>query len=102
MEYNKTRKLNIIGQMPIITTGNNNSDGFIIAAQDPEQSRNDTTVFVVKGNINPGVGRIIDDSGSWKLIFVDGYQDRLDVPIDLEWARIGVFSNPISEIDING
>jgi len=102
MEYNKTRKLNIIGQMPIIATGNNNSEGFIIAAQDPEQSRNDTTVFVVKGNINPGVGRVIDDLGGWKLIFVDGYQDQLDVLIDLEWARIGVFSNPISEIDING
>ena len=102
MDFNKIRKLNIISQMPVITSVNNNSEGFVIAAQDPEQSGNDTTVFAVKGDLSPGVGRMIDDAGSWKLIFVDGYQDQLDVSIDLEWARIGVFSNPISEIDLNG
>ena len=102
IDFNKTRKLNIISKMPVITSGNNNSEGFVIAAQDPEQSGNDTTVFVVNGDLRPGVGRIIDGAGSWKLIFVDGYQGRPDIPVDLECVRIGVFSNPISEIDLNG
>ena len=74
-------------------------EAVVIAAQEPEESGDDTTVFVVEGIIDPEIGCSIDilgDGGDWSLVLVDGYKERIDVPNDINWTRIGAYSNPIN------
>jgi len=66
-----------------------------ISAQEPEISGNDTSVFIVDGDTYSVPGRIIDEDGEKKLMFVDGYQPSLDAPAGIKWERIGAFPNPI-------
>ena len=91
----KNRKLNIISHLPVATSRAKKPGAFIIAAQEPEMSGNDTSVFIVDGDTYLVPGRIIDEDGDMKLIFVDGYQQSLDAPANTKWERIGAFPNPI-------
>ena len=91
----KNRKLNIISHLPVATSRAKKPGAFIIAAQEPEISGNDTSVFIVDGDTYLVPGRIIDEDGDMKLIFVDGYQQSLDAPANIKWERIGAFPNPI-------
>ena len=91
----KNRKLNIISHLPVATNRAKKPGAFIIAAQEPEISGNDTSVFIVDGDTYLVPGRIIDEDGDMKLIFVDGYQQILDAPPNIKWERIGAFPNPI-------
>ena len=91
----KNRKLNIISHLPVATSRTKKPGAFIIAAQEPEISGNDTSVFIVDGDTYLVPGRIIDEDGDMKLIFVDGYKQSLDAPADIKWERIGAFPNPI-------
>ena len=91
----KNRKLNIISHLPVVTSGAKKPCAFIIAAQEPEISGNDTSVFIADGDTYLAPGRIIDEDGDKKLIFVDGYQQSLDAPADIKLERIGAFPNPI-------
>ena len=91
----KNRKLNIISHLPVATSRAKKPGAFIIAAQEPEISGNDTSVFIADGDTFLAPGRIIDEDGDKKLIFVDGYQQSLDAPADIKWERIGAFPNPI-------
>ena len=81
--------------MPVATSRAKKPSAFIIAAQEPEISGNDTSVFIVDGDTYLVPGRIIDEDGDMKLIFVDGYQQSLDAPANIKWERIGAFPNPI-------
>ena len=54
-----------------------------------------TSVFIVDGDTYLVPGRIIDEDGDMKLIFVDGYQQSVDAPANIKWERIGAFPNPI-------
>ena len=92
----KNRKLNIISHLPVATSRAKKPGAFIIAAQEPEISGNDTSVFIADGDTYLAPGRIIDEDGDKKLIFVDGYQQGLDVAADTKWERIGAFPNPIA------
>jgi chorismate mutase/prephenate dehydratase len=98
VNYNHSQKLNIISYIPMYKDEMEGHEAVIIAAQEPEESGNDTTVFVVEGIVDPEIACSIDtlDVGNWNLVLVDGYKERINVPSDINWFRIGVFSNPIS------
>ena len=93
----KSRKINIISYLPIITPKVKQPGAFIIAAQEPEISGNDTSVFIVDGDTYRFPGRIMDKDGDKKLVFIDGYQQSLDAVANIKWERIGAFPNPISQ-----
>tara|TARA_A100000164_G_scaffold72273_1_gene60654 strand:+ start:1042 stop:1788 length:747 start_codon:yes stop_codon:yes gene_type:complete len=93
----ENRKINIISYLPVITRKAKKPGAFIIAAQEPEISGNDTSVFIVDGDTYRVPGRIMDEDGDKKLVFVDGYQQSLDAVADIKWERIGAFPNPISQ-----
>jgi chorismate mutase-like protein len=93
----ESRKINIISYLPIITRRTKQPGAFIIAAQEPEKSGNDTSVFIVDGDTYEAPGRIMDEDGDKKLVFVDGYQQSLDTATEIKWERIGAFPNPISQ-----
>jgi chorismate mutase/prephenate dehydratase len=97
INYSDGEKLNIISYIPMFRDEIEENEAVIIAAQEPEESGNDTTVFVVEGIIDPDIGWSIDtlDGGDWNLVLVNGYKERIDVPNDINWARIGAYSNPI-------
>jgi chorismate mutase-like protein len=96
MNLYENKKLNIISHLPVIGSIAKKPSAFIIAAQEPEISGNDTSVFIVDGDTYRVPGRIIDEDGDKKLIFVDGYQQDLDGAVDTKWERIGAFPNPIA------
>ena len=97
MNLYESRKLNIISHLPVVTSRAKKPDAFIIAAQEPEISGNDTSVFIVDGDTYRVPGRIMDEDGDKKLVFVDGYQQSLDAVAAIKWERIGAFPNPISQ-----
>jgi chorismate mutase-like protein len=93
----ESRKINIISYLPIITRRSKQPGAFIIAAQKPERSGNDTSIFIVDGDTYGVPGRIMDEYGNKKLVFVDGYQQSLGAVADSKWEQIGAFPNPISQ-----
>ena len=91
-------KPRIIARLPFFGAGSETIDALIIAAQEPEASGDDATLFAIPGSQDPGAGRVIDSWGDdtvWNLVAVDGFIEHPTVAAHATWYRLGAYANPV-------
>ncbi|MBH67016.1 MAG: hypothetical protein CMM58_01565 [Rhodospirillaceae bacterium] len=90
-------RINIISVIPLLESKKGRYDSVIVAAQEPDESGCDSTLFAVRGELNPKLGNVIDSGYGqpWKLLIVEGFVEEIAGAAHLEWFRLGSFANKI-------
>ncbi len=93
------RRPRVIARLPVVNCGQNKPAAIVIAAQDPESSGDDLTLFAVRRGTSALDGRIIDSwtgDEAWDLIETDGFTTGPDRQKDENTLWLGACARPVT------
>ncbi|MCY4592363.1 MAG: chorismate mutase [Alphaproteobacteria bacterium] len=90
--------LQVVARLPFFEPEAPGCEALVVAAQPPEASGDDRTLFAIAGS-PPHDGELLDswnDACAWHVVQFDGFHDQPPaIPRSAPWHRLGVYATPV-------